>query len=82
MPTITYRTPDIVKLGEWVRSTYRPRVAFFIVGIEDKGPFKFGGRVGLGGTRVLKLEVERRKADAPADGDVVHPITWDRRGKR
>lgn len=82
MPTITYRTADVVKLGEWVRSTYRPRTAFFIVGIQDKGPHKIGGKSGLGGLRVLKLQVERRKADAPGDDDVVHPIVWDYRGKR
>jgi hypothetical protein len=82
MPTITYRTRDVVKLGEWVRSTYRPRTAYFIVGIQDKGPFRIGGVVGLAAPRVYKLEVERRKADAPQDGDIVHPIMWDSRGRK
>jgi hypothetical protein len=80
MPTITYRTRDVVKLGEWVRSTYRPRRSYFIVGIQDKGPLKIGGKVGFDAPRVLKLEVERRPADAPQSGDVVHSIVWDRRG--
>lgn len=79
MATITYRTADVVKLGEWVRSTYRPRTAYFIVGIQDRGPFRIGGKVGLGGWRVYKLDVERRRANAPAEGDVVHPIRWDKR---
>lgn len=80
MPTITYRTRDFIGLGEWVRSTKRPRYAYFIVGIQDKGLFKIGGTVGLHAPRVYKLEVERRRHDAPNSGDVVHPIRWDRRG--
>ncbi len=80
MPTITYRTRDEVRLGEWVRSTRRPRNAYFIVGIQDKGVFKIGGTVGLHAPRVYKLEVEKHPAWAPEFGDVVHPIVWDRRG--
>lgn len=80
MPTITYRTRDPIRLGEWVRSTRRPRNAYFIVGIEYKGLFKIGGTVGLHAPRVYRLEVEKHRASAPGRGDVVHPIVWDRRG--
>ena len=82
MPTIFYRAREAPRLGEWLRSTRRPRCAYFVVGIEDKGVYRIGGRVGLGAPHVFKLEVERRLANAPAEEDVIHPIYWDARGKK
>lgn len=83
MSTITYRTRDEPpKIGEWLRSTRRPRQAYFVVGIQRKGPFRIAGVVGLDPPIVYKLEVERRPANAPGENDVVHPIHWDSRGKK
>ncbi len=79
--TLTYRTRDEPpKIGEWIRSTRRPRYAYFVGGIQRKGPYRFGGRAGLDPPIVYKIDVERRPAGTPADGDVVHPIFWDSRG--
>lgn len=81
--TLTYRTrAEPPKIGEWIRSTRRPRCAYFVVGIERKGPFRIGGTVGFDPPIVYRIEVERRPAQAPLEGDVVHPIFWDARGRR
>lgn len=80
--TITYRTRgEPPRLGEWIRSTRRPRHAYLVVGIERKGPFRIGGTVGFDPPIVYKIEVEKRPASAPTDGDVIHPIYWDSRGR-
>lgn len=80
--TIRYQTPDEPpRLGEWIRSTRRPRYAYLVVGVHDAGPVRVGGRVALGGARTWVLLVERRQPSAPGADDVVHPIYWNSRRK-
>lgn len=81
--TIRYRTrgkPPM--MGEWLRSTRRPRWAFFILGVTRVGPYKIGGTVGFDPPIVYKLQVERRPANAPGPDDVVHPMFWDSRARK
>lgn len=72
---ITYRTHDTPSIGDYIRSTRKPRRAYFIVGVRR-------GREMLNGAVVYKLTVEPLKADAVPAGAIVLPIFWDLRTRR
>lgn len=72
---ITYRTRGTPSIGDYVRSTRKPRRAYFIVGVKRV-------HVLPGEWSRYRLTVEPLKADAVPAGAVILPIFWDSRRRR
>lgn len=72
---ITYRTRGTPSIGDYVRSTRKPKRAYFIVGVKRV-------RVLADEWARYRLTVEPLKADAVPTGAVILPIFWDSRDRR